>query len=217
MKYFILIVLFTFTLCGLPPQADTLVKLHDVPSADMSAVASPVLGSLIYNTSDDKVYVYSSSGWVPIHSASDSNSYTINVQGRAYIRTDNRWYSPHPYYGTGSQNWSFQQGDNALPTYSVSSVAGIAIPANTQLKSLTIKNQFSNANSQEQYINLSILRNGSFLNIGTYALTGGSTSIIMQSIDTPYVLLKNDLLVWALRRVGGSTRYNYCSMSFHFE
>ena len=85
-----------------------------------------------------------------------------------------------------------------------------------ELVKFTMKNDFNSNPSGSQYINLSVLRGGSYTSIGTYTITTGSTVISIESHTVNFQLQENDMLVWACRTVGGANRLSYASLTFEF-
>lgn len=75
------------TLRAQAPQANSLVRLHNVNTSQMNAIANPLLGSLVYNTSQQSVYQRSANSWIKLRqmlsldgdqlSISDGNTVTI--------------------------------------------------------------------------------------------------------------------------------------------
>lgn len=66
MKNYIILTLFIFISIHVQSQVPTgeeLVGLHAVPTSDLGNVTSPIIGSILYNPTDEKVYVYTASGW----------------------------------------------------------------------------------------------------------------------------------------------------------
>ncbi len=138
-----------------------------------------------------------------------------NFQGRAYFY-NNTWYSPTDLYGVSSQNWNQAKGSGTIPSYSGNDQSGTVITSSMTLVKFNMKNDFNTNPTGTQHINLSVLRNGTYINIGTYTLNGGSTSITLHSQNVDFPLLENDLLVWAVRTTGGSNFLSYVSLSFEF-
>jgi hypothetical protein len=60
------------------PQKDELVQLHNVTMTEMSAIASPVTGSLVFNSDDKEIYEYNSTAW---HKFSSDGSETKVIAG----------------------------------------------------------------------------------------------------------------------------------------
>ena len=147
---------------------------------------------------------------------SNKSKFFQNFQGRAYFYK-NKWYTTQYQYGSSYQNWNTYVGNTTTPNYSQSNQSGMAIPANVTLKGFTMKNDFTSGVNGAQKINLSVLRNGAYTNIGTYSILGGSTNITMHSQTVNFSLLKEDLLVWACRSNGGSNELSYASLTFEFE
>ncbi|MCF6244512.1 MAG: hypothetical protein L3J43_05695 [Sulfurovum sp.] len=71
-----------FVLCAThihaSPLSDELVVLHTVTTAEMNAITTPVIGSLIFNTDDNEVYERNTTAW---HSISSDGSETKIVAG----------------------------------------------------------------------------------------------------------------------------------------
>ncbi len=59
------------------PLSDELIVLHHASTAQMNAIASPVKGSLIFNTDDNEVYERNATAW---HKVS-TNSIAISGSG----------------------------------------------------------------------------------------------------------------------------------------
>ncbi|MBU2996347.1 hypothetical protein KO500_07870 [Cellulophaga baltica] len=66
MKYFFLFILIytTSLLQAQTPKANELTKLHEVTTAEMNSIDSPEAGSLIFNTTENKLYYYNGTEWV---------------------------------------------------------------------------------------------------------------------------------------------------------
>ena len=62
MKYYFLFILIyaTSILKGQVPEANELVKIHEVTTTEMNSISSPAFGSLIFNTARE---AYSHSVW----------------------------------------------------------------------------------------------------------------------------------------------------------
>ncbi|MEX0273221.1 MAG: hypothetical protein AB3N16_02475 [Flavobacteriaceae bacterium] len=141
--------------------------------------------------------------------------YVQNFHGRAYFY-NNRWYSPSDAYGVSYQHWNQYKGNGTNPNYNTNGQAGMAITSDATLLKFTIKTDFNANPTGTQQINLSVLRGGSYTTIGTYTITGGSTSISVQSIDVNFDVQENDLLVWACKTISGANRLSYTSLTFEF-
>ncbi len=60
------------------PKGEELMGLFNIPTTDISNIANPVLGSVFYNSTTEKVMVFTNSfGWVPI--ASEKNDLEFNT------------------------------------------------------------------------------------------------------------------------------------------
>lgn len=153
---------------------------------------------------------------VSFSNGKSTSKFFQNFQGRAYFYK-NKWYTTEYRYGSSYQYWNTYVGTGTAPSYSTSNQSGMAIPVNATLKGFTMKNDFSSTVSGTQKINLSVLRKGVYTSIGTYTISGGSTSITMHSQNVNFSLLKEDLLVWACRTNGGSNELSYASLTFEFE
>ncbi|MBM1108059.1 hypothetical protein JQC67_18045 [Aurantibacter crassamenti] len=152
--------------------------------------------------------------WHSITPGKTNNKFFMNFSGRAYFYTT--WYSPHDQYGMGYQNWNAAKGTGVTPSYSTANQFGVPITSNATLAKFSMKNDFNSTNGLVlPSINLSVLRNGSIINIGTYILTSPSTSVNIQTNDVGFMLLEGDLLLWATKTTSGS-RVNYTSLTFEF-
>ncbi len=60
---FILFFLFVFQAIAQTPRGEELVGLHAVPTSELTNVTNPIIGSILYNPSDEKIYVYTANGW----------------------------------------------------------------------------------------------------------------------------------------------------------
>ena len=49
---------------GQTPSGEELLSLHQVTTAEQVNIANPIEGSLLYNPTDKKIYVYTGSSWV---------------------------------------------------------------------------------------------------------------------------------------------------------
>ena len=75
----ILLGLFLLTLqLNAVPQSDELVVLHNVTTAEMNAIVSPVEGALIFNTDNNEVYERNATAW---HITSSDGSETKIIAG----------------------------------------------------------------------------------------------------------------------------------------
>lgn len=69
------------------PNANSLVRLHNVTTTQMNGISNPLTGSLVYNTSQNSVYQRSSNSWIKLRqtlsisgdqlSISDGNTVSI--------------------------------------------------------------------------------------------------------------------------------------------
>jgi len=76
--YIMFIVSILFQLNAATPQSDELLQLHNVPTVEMNMIASPVEGSLIFNTDDNEMYEHNDTAW---HKISSDGSETKIVAG----------------------------------------------------------------------------------------------------------------------------------------
>lgn len=64
---------------GQTPSGNELLGLNTVASADLINISNPVVGSLLYNPTDEKIYVYTgSSGWVQTGSGGSATDISFN-------------------------------------------------------------------------------------------------------------------------------------------
>jgi hypothetical protein len=63
-----LILLLCISNINAAPLSDALIVLHNVNTANMNAIASPIEGSLIFNTDDKEIYEHNATGWNRISS-----------------------------------------------------------------------------------------------------------------------------------------------------
>ncbi|MDV7140700.1 hypothetical protein R3X28_17540 [Maribacter sp. TH_r10] len=155
------------------------------------------------------------SSWHSITPGLPTFKYSQTFAGRAYFY-NNIWYAPNATYGLNLY-WNQSLGTGSTATYTTSaSPAGIPIARSETLTKFIMKNDFNANPSGTQQINLSVLRGSSFISIGTYNITGGSTSISIQNQDVNFELQENDLLVWACRTSSGANRYSTASITFEF-
>ena len=73
-------IFFIISILHAVPQNDELVVLHSVTTAQMNAISSPVVGSLVFNTSDSQIYERNTTGWNRI-SANGSETKIVNGNG----------------------------------------------------------------------------------------------------------------------------------------
>ncbi|WP_047247684.1 hypothetical protein [Maribacter thermophilus] len=155
------------------------------------------------------------SSWHSITPGLPSFKYSQTFAGRAYFYNNN-WYVPNASYGLNFY-WNQNIGTGNTPPYTTTaSPAGVPIARSETLTKFIMKNDFNANPTGTQQINLSVLRGNSYINIGTYNITGGSTSISMHNQDVNFQLQENDLLVWACRTSGGANRYSAASITFEF-
>lgn len=48
------------------PDSAELLGLHKLTTAEMNSIANPIIGTLLYNTTENKTFIYSGSSWVDI-------------------------------------------------------------------------------------------------------------------------------------------------------
>jgi len=60
----ILIFFITTSVCAQVPLSDELVNINSVTDAQMLSIANPIEGSIIYNSTDSKVYIRTATQWV---------------------------------------------------------------------------------------------------------------------------------------------------------
>ncbi|MRI01455.1 hypothetical protein GH721_13005 [Kriegella sp. EG-1] len=171
-----------------------------------STISSIGANSILHVQSDGSV-------WHSITPGKTSNKFFLNYSGRAYYYA-NRWYGPNDQYGQGNQNWSSYKGTSTTPAYSNTEQFSVPITSSVNLSKFTVKNDF-NSTPINPKINLSVIRNGSILNIGTYTITNPLTSVTVQTNNVGYNLEEGDLLVWATGSSSGN-RLSYTSLTFEF-
>ncbi|MBQ4916125.1 hypothetical protein J8L85_16850 [Maribacter sp. MMG018] len=154
------------------------------------------------------------SSWHSITPGTPTITYSQTFSARAYFY-NNTWYSPNQTYGL-CLYWNQALGTSTSPNYSTTGIAGVPIARNQTLIKFVMKNDFNANPTGIQQINLSVLRGNTYINIGTYNITGGSTSISMHNQDVNFQLQENDMLVWACRTSGGANRYSATSITFEF-
>ena len=64
----LLIVLCCIGIIHAAPLSDELVVLHGATTAEMNTIASPIKGSLIFNTDDNELYEHNTTAWHKISS-----------------------------------------------------------------------------------------------------------------------------------------------------
>ena len=70
-------------------DANSLIGLPTATTTEMNAVISPKLGSILYNTTDDKIYKYTSTGWQSNETQSYVGSFIISGNGDITVPTPN--------------------------------------------------------------------------------------------------------------------------------
>ena len=56
------------------PTGEEMLGLNNVPTSEFGNVTSPIIGSLLYNQTDENVYVYTTAGWTTVTNANDLDS-----------------------------------------------------------------------------------------------------------------------------------------------
>ena len=56
------------------PTGEEMLGLNNVPTSEFGNVTSPIIGSLLYNPTDENVYVYTTAGWTTVTNANDLDS-----------------------------------------------------------------------------------------------------------------------------------------------
>ena len=92
MKTYITLFIFVFyfgQVVAQAPHAQSLLRLSNVSTAEMNAISNPLLGSVVYNTTQNSIYQKSPSNWIKLRqtlsingdqlSISDGNTVTIPV------------------------------------------------------------------------------------------------------------------------------------------
>jgi hypothetical protein len=69
------------------PEANLLVKIHELTTTEMNAIVSPEKGSLAYNTSVNAMFFYNGADWAEMNTASSSVSghFIINNSGSQIV------------------------------------------------------------------------------------------------------------------------------------
>ncbi|MBL4746496.1 MAG: hypothetical protein JKY08_09015 [Flavobacteriaceae bacterium] len=113
----IFILLFTNTICTAQVDAELLVKVHEVTADEMVAIASPNTGSLAFNTSNKKLYIYDGVQWVAPHKS------PIDVFNTAANTTN---FTP-------PNTFAYHKLDAVIPPISTDVIAGDIIDISLQL------------------------------------------------------------------------------------
>ena len=153
--------------------------------------------------------------WHSFTPSTPTITYSQTFAGRAYYY-NNKWYSLNDSYGLVYFHWNQYKGTSSSPSYNTTGQSGVPITRNVILTKFVMKNDFTATPSGTQQINLAVLRNNSYINIGTYDITGVSTNVSIFNQDVNFQLLENDLLVWACRTVSGGNLLSYASITYEF-
>ena len=93
-------------------DANLLLGLTNATTTEMNAISSPILGSILYNTTENTVYQYNGSTWVNVAtSGADTTLATDDLTQDAETRT----------YDMNSQNLGFTNGKVGIGTTTPSS------------------------------------------------------------------------------------------------
>ena len=80
---------FIQTVFGQTPTGEEMLGLNNVPTTELGNVTSPIIGSLLFNPTDQKVYVYTTSGWTTtgatIVGSEADNQIEAGANGGAYL------------------------------------------------------------------------------------------------------------------------------------
>ncbi len=106
------------------PRGEELVGLHTVPTSELTNVSSPIIGSILYNPTDEKVYVYTASGWKTYTNSSTavySGSFIISGTGNVTItglpfRPSNITFVAHPNVDTPNLDARSSNGSTNVDT-----------------------------------------------------------------------------------------------------
>lgn len=84
------IVLFSVLLISLiakaqVPTGGDLVGLHNVATSDLISITDPIIGSILYNPTNEKIYVYKATGWTTINEASSWNLTGNNITNTDFL------------------------------------------------------------------------------------------------------------------------------------
>ncbi|MDO6598405.1 hypothetical protein Q4512_15915 [Oceanihabitans sp. 2_MG-2023] len=60
------------------PRGEELLGLYNIPTTEFTNITSPIIGTLLYNPTDENVYVYTTAGWTTVTNANDLDSDTTN-------------------------------------------------------------------------------------------------------------------------------------------
>ena len=60
------------------PTGAEMLGLNNVPTAELANVTAPIIGSLLFNPTDQNVYMYTTAGWTTINNANDLDGDTTN-------------------------------------------------------------------------------------------------------------------------------------------
>ncbi|WP_281847786.1 hypothetical protein [Olleya namhaensis] len=78
-------IIFIITCCFLiqtaraqTPTGAEMLGLNNVPTSELSNVTGPIIGSLLFNPTDQNVYMYTTAGWTTINNANDLDGDTTN-------------------------------------------------------------------------------------------------------------------------------------------
>lgn len=70
-------------------DSNSLMGLPTATTIEMNAVITPQLGSILFNTTDDKIYKYTSTGWQSNETKSYVGSFIITGNGDVIVTTPN--------------------------------------------------------------------------------------------------------------------------------
>ncbi|MRH99494.1 hypothetical protein GH721_03015 [Kriegella sp. EG-1] len=90
MRTIFLLVFIISTICSLKaqaPQANELVKIHEVTTTEMNNIASPLVGSFVFNTTLNKMFFFDGTTWSQFKSGQTSypGHFIINGTGSQTI------------------------------------------------------------------------------------------------------------------------------------
>ncbi len=63
------------------PTAGDLVGVHNVTATEMSSIANPIEGSMVYNTTTRSIHFYSNAAWVEVPNVANTYMGTFQVSG----------------------------------------------------------------------------------------------------------------------------------------
>jgi hypothetical protein len=134
--------------------------------------------------------------------------------GRVYLDR-NLWRGFNYVYGHSYYQFSQSFGSAATPAYNTTNSKGFLISKTGVISKIILVTDRNNAENAPNDFDLTVIRNGNRINIGTITDTNYNTNNNFHTLTPNFEVLENDIIMFAGRKNGGSTtrRYSYINLT----